>query len=149
MFTLAPPTLLKFTPLNFVSLPQPYQGQFVLANILGCVAIHKSMVNFSEAIYSLGPSSPSSSKKFTHTPPHVCLNICTCTTCMPGLTKAKIRHWIPWNWDYRWLWVLGTKSEVLEPLSHLTSHDQSLGPLLVISKEVEYISVQTHNVASN
>lgn len=87
--------------------------------------------------------------KNSHTPPHVCLNICTCTTCMPGLTKAKIRHWIPWNWDYRWLWVLGTKSEVLEPLSHLTSHDQSLGPLLVISKEVEYISVQTHNVTSN
>lgn len=40
MFTLLPPTLLKSTPLNFVSLPQPYQGQFVLANILGCVAIH-------------------------------------------------------------------------------------------------------------
>lgn len=28
MFTLLPPTLLKSTPLNFVSLPQPYQGQY-------------------------------------------------------------------------------------------------------------------------
>jgi hypothetical protein len=45
--------------------------------------------------------------------------------------KVRKRHWVPWNWIYRWLsntiWVLGTKpgssakAVVLISLSHLCS----------------------------
>lgn len=57
-----------------------------------------------------------------------CLHVCLCTpVCLvPG--EAGRRHWIPWNWSYKWLfammWVLGTKSRFsgrtanAEPSSH-------------------------------
>lgn len=36
------------------------------------------------------------------------------TTCMPGAWELKRKHWIPWDWSYRWLWavtwVLGTEA---------------------------------------
>lgn len=30
-----------------------------------------------------------------------CLNVCMCTTCMPGPKTARRWHRMPWNWSFR------------------------------------------------
>jgi hypothetical protein len=34
-----------------------------------------------------------------------CLQVCLCTTCVPGTWGDQTRSQMPWNWSPRWLWA--------------------------------------------
>lgn len=35
----------------------------------------------------------------------VCLHLCICTMYLPCTHGGQKRSWIPWNWNYGWLWA--------------------------------------------
>lgn len=31
--------------------------------------------------------------------------VCAYVTCMHSVLGGQRRHWVPWNWNYRWVWT--------------------------------------------